>query len=360
MITASHNPKEYNGIKFVDNKGIQLGYDDFLYKIEKSLKKGKHHKYVSKNKGRLLRYDVLSDYVKHINRFFKNKFDKKIKVVFDCSNGVASIPLIPIIENLNLECGVINKEPDGNFPNHDPNQTIPRNLYQLQKEVKKNRADIGIIFDGDADRVAFVDEKGQIVRIDMAFVIFAKNLIDRKIVKRPKILYDLRFSRYVYDFLNDYGADIRIMRVGNPFYKKLMYKDKSILISGELSGHIMFSENYNIDDPLFAALRMIEILSHRNKRFSEILEIHNKYYSSGEISIKVINMEKIMKIIKKIYKGKRKYIDGFTLISKRYWFNMRPSNTEPLVRLIVEGYDKIEVEKEVEKIKKIISENDKE
>jgi phosphomannomutase len=267
--------------------------------------------------------------------------------------------LTKLIKELGLNAIIINKEPDGNFPNHNPDQTKKENLVQLQKEVKKNNADIGIIFDGDADRVGFVDEKGEIVRIDLAFVLLAKDLIDKKIVKKPKIIYDLRLSRYISEFLKDSKTDYEILRVGNPFYKKKMSENKNIVLAGELSGHLMFSENHNIDDGIFAGLRMIEILSNEKKKFSELVKMHDKYYSSGEISLPVKNAKKILEILKRSFTGEIENIDGVTITTDRFWFNVRPSNTEPMIRLIAEGCKKSEVESLVKKIKDIIDKNDK-
>lgn len=358
MITASHNPKEFNGLKFVDENGIQLSYESFLFKVEKLVEKGDFKKYLSKTKGRVRRYDLTPDYISYMHDLFKNSFDRKLKVVFDCSNGVASIPLADLVKKLNIESIFINKKPDGNFPNHEPNQTIKKNLIQLQDMVRKNKADIGVMFDGDADRVGFVNDKGDIVDINVIFLLFAKNLIDKNMAKKPRILFDLRFSRYVFEFLELYGARPEIMKVGNPFYKKLMLKDKSILLSGELSGHIMFGEHFGIDDSIFAALRLIEIVSHREKKLSEIEGNYRKYYTADEVSLPAKDIEKTFKKITHHYrKDKKKYLDGVSVIKKKVWFNVRKSNTEKLVRIVAEGTSKEDVENEMSVIKKMV-END--
>ncbi len=180
-------------------------------------------------------------------------------------------------------------------------------------------------------------------------------MIDKNIVKRPRILFDLRFSRYVYEFLELYGARPEIMRVGNPFYKKLMLKDKKILLSAELSGHIMFNENFGIDDSLFAAMRVIEIISHRDKSLHEISCDYTKYYSSGEISLNINQPDGAISKIEYHYRKDRvRKLDGLSIIKKRVWFNIRKSNTENLIRIVAEGYTKEEVDKEVNFIKELI------
>lgn len=351
MITASHNSKEYNGIKFVNKKAIQVSYDDGLIKLEQAMSKKSLKK--AAKRGKLAHRRMLNEYVDYIEERFrkilesKNKtIKKRLKVVFDASNGVGSLPLF-MLNRLNLDQILINQKLDGNFPSHPCDQTKKENLAQLQREVQKNKADLGVMFDGDADRCAFVDEKGDIVRLDLAFLLLALDAIDsysaqnKKKNPRPKVLYDLRFTRSMKEEVEKRHAVPVMMRVGNPFYKKFMAKDKSAIIAGELSGHIMYQENFGIDDPFFASLKMISLLSKSNKPMSVMIKEYDRYYSSGEINYHVESKSAqdtaIQKINEAYKKEKKLAIDGITIVEKDWWMNLRASNTEPVLRLIIEG-----------------------
>lgn len=360
MITASHNPKNCNGLKFIDTKGVQLDYDDFLNRIEKLMSRKMHS---GKFRGNITIVDILSEYTRNILSHFKYSFKNNIRCVFDCSNGTGGISLSDILPKLNVSSVIINENLDGNFPNHPSDQTKPKNLFQLQKEVLKNKADIGIMFDGDADRCAFVDETGNIVPLDIAFLVLVLNEIKKSKIKRPKILFDLRFSRCVAEVLSHNGAIPVVLRVGNPFYKKRMHKDKTNLMAGELSGHIMYEENFSIDDALYASIKMINLLSNSKIKLSKIIEKYKKYYSSGEISIHVNNPEKIISFVKSYYllhkMTKILTIDGVSVVKEDVWFNLRASNTESLVRLVIEGTNLKEVNKEKNLLVRLIEKNDK-
>lgn len=345
MITASHNSKEYNGIKFVDEKGIQLGYEIFLKKIKKAINEKKPIKITKK--GKMEYTDMLQIYRKNIHDKLTHHFIRELKVVFDCSNGVGGIPLIQILPYLNVKPIIINEKPDGSFPAHDPDQTKSENLEQLRKEVIRSKADLGIMYDGDADRCGFVDEKGNVVPIDLAFLLLALREVRKSRVQYPLVTYDLRFSKSVGEFLYENFATGVIMRVGNPFHKIYLHKNKKCVMSGEYSGHIMYKSNYGIDDALFASLKMIEILSKTSEKFSSMISSHKRYASSGEISLNVKNPKKIIKYIESKYKKyQRKHIDGLSVIKEEVWFNIRSSNTEDLIRLLIEGINSKSVEKE--------------
>ena len=349
MITASHNPKEYNGVKIIDKKGIQLSYNEGLNKIEKSI--GKYDK--NSHKGKLRKLDFIGEYHKYILKKFRGKFDRKLRVIFDCSNGVGFIAL-NVIESLNIESFVINKKMDGRFPNHSSDQTKKENLAQLKREVKFRRADIGVMFDGDADRCAFVDEKGKIVPIYIAFLLMALAEI-RRAKTKPLVLCDLRLSKIVNEEIKLAGGATKTMRVGNPFYKKELHKNPKAILAGEFSGHIMFKENYGIDDPLFASLKLISIISNSENKFSEFISKYNKYYSTGEISYIVAGKEKVFREVKNRYfRFGIKKMDGISVRTRDFWFNLRKSNTENKIKLVIEGVDKNVVEENKKIIERIV------
>jgi phosphomannomutase len=350
MITASHNPKEYNGIKFIDKDGQQLGYDRFLKKIETLIRKQEEIRPFKKGTIKNSRFS--GDYV----RYLIGKFDKKLlnskKIVIDCSNGVGGIALSKL-RRKGFHFILINKRPDGNFPNHGSDQTKPENFKQLQKEVLRRNADIGIILDGDGDRCAFVDEKGRIVPPDVSFLILALEELKKSRIKNPKILFNLTFSKAVSEYLHKNGAKPLALRVGNPYYKSYLKKDRNAILAGEYSGHIMYRDNHGIDDGTYAGLKMVSTLIDSNKPLSELVDLYKIYYNTGQLAAKARDPSSIIKFFKaKFSKYKESMLDGVSVDMGDVWFNIRPSNTEPLVRFIVEGKS----DKKVEKIKREIIE----
>lgn len=252
---------------------------------------------------------------------------------------------------------LINEKPDGNFPNHGPDQTKAENLRQLQKNVLRMKADIGIATDGDGDRCTFVDEKGKIMPNDISFLIAALEELKTSGLKKPKILFDLTFSRTVKETLEKTGAKPVIMRVGNPYFKKALHGDKNVLMAGEYSGHIMYQENYGIDDAIYASLKMIRAISKSNQKFSELAAKYHKYYTTGQIYVRSSNPGSVIKnIYAKYSKYKISRIDGASVDMGNAWFNIRASNTEPLVRFIVEGKSREDVEKQRREIMEEIKE----
>jgi phosphomannomutase len=359
MITASHNPKEYNGIKFIDEKGIQLGYTDLLNKLQ--LLMSIEQKYSGK-KGKIIKKSPLVHYIKHLLSKFKGKINKKSKLTLtcDCSNGMGSIPL-EVLKKLNIDVHLINNKIDGTFPAHSPDPTKSESLLQLKQEVLKNKSSLGIMFDGDSDRGMFVDEKGHAVPADLSFLLLALHEIKNTKSKiKPIFLCDLRFSRTVFETLSADNSTAVRMRVGNPFYKKLMHSKKNIILGGEFSGHIMYKENFGIDDPLFALLKMLVILSNSGATLSQMISTYKKYASSGEVDVKVENPKDIIQIMHSVYKNHEvDELDGITVDLGNSWFTIRPSNTEPLVRFVIEGTTSEEVEKQKEVLLKLIRENDR-
>ncbi len=341
MITASHNPKEYNGVKFVDERGVQVSYDDGLKRLEALMKK-KAAK--AKKRGSYVEGTVMQNYSARLKEIFGDRLKRKVRIVLDCSNGVGSLPL-PILSSLNVEYMAINDTIDGNFPGHPCDQTKKENLAQLQKAVLENKADLGAMFDGDADRCAFVDEKGDIVRMDTAFLLLSLNELSER---KGTVLFDLRFGRAVREEIEKAGGIPKVMRVGNPFYKKALLSGKDAILAGELSGHIMYKEHYGIDDPFFATLKMAEILSKSESHLSEMVKCYERYATSGEISFRVKDdaaKRRILKRVEEEYrKMKKQRIDGISIIAKDWWMNIRASNTEPVLRLIIEGISKEVVE----------------
>lgn len=335
MITASHNPPEWNGFKIWTKEGFICegkGMEE-LKKIvmEEKFKELKHGK-VKKNSQALIDYE---DYV------LKNvKIEKSLKGVFDPGNGACSVLIPKLYKDAGIEVIALNSEPDGRFPNHPPEPT-KEVLNELAKVVLKEKADFGVCFDGDGDRCVFIDDKGRIVSSDTILILLAEQCLEKN--KGASIVYEVSCSMLVEEFINLYKGNPILSRVGHAYIYESMRANKAIL-GGESSGHFYFSELYGFDDALFACLKLIEILSRKDKKFSEIVDsipIYPRFSKNFDCPDE--KKFKIVDALKKefIEAGKKVItIDGVKLITPEGWFLIRPSNTQPQIRLIVEAKTK--------------------
>jgi len=330
MISASHNPPEYNAFKLLSKNSLQL-YDDFGIKEVKKLAELSFEN--GSSKGKIIKKDILPDYVNHLLKFAKDI--KNLKTVCDYGNGVGAVSAKEFLDNLPISTTHLFPEPDGSFPNHLANPHELENLKTLQEKVLEEKADLGIFFDGDADRSILVDEKGEIVPPDLELAILAKE--ELKNHKGEKVYFDLRFSKIVDEVIKETGGKSVMMRVGNPFYKEKLQKEGGVL-AGEFSGHIMFKDNYCLDDGLFAAVKIMGIMSRTKKPLSELIKPFKKYYQTEEINLKVKNPDETLRKVKEEFKdGESINLDGVYIKYSDWWFNLRKSNTEPLVRLRIEA-----------------------
>ncbi len=327
MVTASHNPPQFNGLKLIRQKGLQV-YGEDIQRIRELVKEGT----LKKEEGREKKEDPLPSYVSHILSF--NEGIKDLKVVVDYGNGVASVTGKPTFKELNAEVTELYEEVRGDFPAHLPNPE-PENMKELVERVKKENADVGIFFDGDGDRSFFVDEKGNIVYPDLLLSMIVKEELSRS--RERDVYFDLRFSRVTEEVIKEAGGDPIMMKVGNPFYKEKLIKEGG-LMGAELSGHIMHKDNFCIDDGLFMAIKVLNFLSKDERSFSELIKPLRKYYQSEEINIEVREKEKALERAKEAFKeGELLDIDGVYVRFNDWWFNIRKSNTEDLVRLRLEA-----------------------
>jgi phosphomannomutase len=335
IVSASHNPCQYNGFKMVREKAMPISGETGIKEIQAMAVKIKKQAIVKSGTVKKAEKSVLKDYLKFNFEKFNFSAFQPFKVVVDTANAVPGILIPEISKKSCFKFYHLFKKLDGSFPNHNPDTLVEENLRFLKKEILRQKADLGIAFDGDGDRIVFVSEKGEVVSGDLISALIAKELLRKS--PRKKILYDIRFSNVVKETILENKGKPVLGRVGHSFIKEKMRKEK-ILFAGELSGHFYHQEHYFSEAPLFVLFKILEIISKKKKPFSEIIKPLKKYYHSGEMNFKIEDKEKKIRQLKNYYKnGRILTIDGLRVDFKDWWFLVRPSNTEPLLRLIIEA-----------------------
>jgi phosphomannomutase len=337
MFTASHNPAAYNGIKLAKSGARPIGAESGLLRIKALMMQEVPMKLGPI--GVTSERELLNDYVDFLLTLFApDEFStgRTLKVVVDAGNGMAGFTAPALMSRLNVELIPLYFELDGNFPNHEANPIDPKNLVDLVKRVKREKADIGLAFDGDADRCFLVDELGQLVNPSALTSLIAIRELKRK--PGSTIIYNLISSQAVPEIVEEHGGKPLRSRVGHSFIKKMMAESGAVF-GGEHSGHFYFSDFWRADSGALAALFAIAELSHSELPLSELLGPLNRYVSSGEINTKVEDPAASVLAIKNSYSGQYPIdeLDGVTVTGTNWWFNVRPSNTEPLLRLNVEA-----------------------
>ena len=336
MFTASHNPAKYNGMKLCKSGARPIGQESGLLKIRQFIEDGVPIS--NRPVGSVRNQDLLSEYVEYLlARFPKKTFKKrKLKVVIDAGNGMAGFTAPAVMKHLNIDLVPMYFELDGNFPNHEANPIESDNLKDLQKKVKKEKADIGLAFDGDADRCFLIDEKGDLVNPSALTALIAA----RELKSKPgsTIIYNLISSKAVAEVIAENKGVALRSRVGHSYIKSLMAESGAIF-GGEHSGHFYFADFWRADSGMLAALYALAELMESSKPLSNLLQPYNRYFSSGEINSKVKDVAKSIKAVRAEYQDKYQLdeLDGLTVTADTWWFNLRPSNTEPLLRLNVEA-----------------------
>lgn len=333
MLSASHSPPNINGLKLMGERSIQMMDEE----VEPIKQLALANNFVAADKkGTIIPKNILDEYIPHILSFCGQI--KGLKVVADYGNGVGAVSGKEVFSRLDIEYIPMYAEQDGNFPNHFPDPHNIENMKELQKRVKSEKADIGIFFDGDADRSIMIDEIGEIVFADMLLAALARE--ELKKYPGEKVYYDLRFSKVVKEIIEQSGGVPVMMRVGNPFYKKKMTMEGGA-IAGEFSGHMFFKENYAIDDGLFAAIKTMNLMCERGKKLSELINPLKKYFATEEINLKVNDADEALEKARDCYKdGHAINLDGVYVEYPDWWFSLRKSNTEPVVRLRLEANNK--------------------
>ena len=336
MFTASHNPAAYNGIKLCLSGARPIGKETGLQTIENFVRNGMP--VAMRPVGIETNEDLLQAYADHLHKLVSFKGNRPLKIVIDAGNGMAGFTAPAIFDRLGAEIIPLYFELDGNFPNHEANPIDPANLRDLQKSVLENNADIGLAFDGDADRCFLVDEKGETVDPSLLTALIAS----RELAKNPgaTIIHSLISSRTVVEVINELGGVPVRSRVGHSYIKALMAETGAIF-GGEHSGHFYFKDFWRADSGALAALHALAALGESDQTISQLLAPFKRYVASGEVNSRVSDAAAIIKAIKEKYSAQPEFqideLDGLTASTSTWWFNVRASNTEPLLRLNVEA-----------------------
>lgn len=353
IISASHNPKEYNGMKFVREQAIAISSDSGLLQMRDQAEKDEE--IVESDKGSIIKKDILADYVKHCLSFINPQTIKPLKIVANANFGMAGIVLKKMLAGLPIEIIELNFQPDGNFPKGRPDPMYPENRAETENMIKKNRADFGVAWDADADRCFLFDEKGEYVDGYFLTAILAEILIKKSGQKNEKIIYDPRLTWAIEDKVKSLGGHSLVNKPGHTFIKERMRQEHA-LFAGETSGHFYFRENFYCDNGMIPLLLILEELSTKNVQLSELAKPYrDEYFVSGEINTTVNDPDVVIKNAEEKYNdGKVEHIDGISVEFANWRFNLRKSNTEPLIRLNVEAKTQKLVDEKVNELLKLI------
>lgn len=339
-ITASHNPSKYNGFKMVREKAIPVSEQSGLNEIKKLILEGKFN---SSKKGKIVRKKILKEYLDFNLKDFNFKTIKPLKIIIDTANAVPGIIISNLFKKTGIKVFHLFSKLDSSFPNHEPNPIVKKNLKVICQAVKTKKANLGVAFDGDGDRVVFIDEKGKMVSGDLITALMAQLILEEK--PKEKIFYDIRSSNIVREVIKKSGGVPIMGRIGHSLIKERMRKE-DIIFGGELSGHYYLKNHYFSDAPIFVLFKILEKISKTDKAFSEIIKPYQKYFSSEEINFKIKNKKKILELLENRFKrGKILKIDGLRVDFSDWWFLARPSGTEDLLRLNIEAKTKKIMEK---------------
>jgi phosphomannomutase len=333
MCTASHNPKQYTGAKLVGRGALPLSGDAGLGDVRDRIDAGLG---AAPGGGDAEEVSIEHDFQEAALGFIDRDQVKRLRLVLDGGNGMAGPMVGPLLERLGLDLVEAYWVPDGNFPDHEPNPLLPENREFIMGEVVRQRADLGIAWDGDADRCFFIDESGSFVDGDFLTALLADSMLSKQ--PGATILYDVRASRAVPDTVERAGGTALMNRVGHAFFKTRM-REEHAAFGGEVSGHYYFHDFYCADSGTIPALLILELLSTRETKMSELLEPYrSRYFISGEINSEVTDQQaKLEELSARYADGHEYWLDGLSVEYDDWHFNVRPSNTEPLLRLCLES-----------------------
>jgi phosphomannomutase len=333
MVTASHNPKAYTGVKLVREGALALSGDAGIQEVRRTIEAGLPE---PPGGGRVEELDIYPDFQEHVLGFIDPANVKPLRVVVDGGNGMAGPMVGPLLERLGLRTIETYWEPNGEFPDHEPNPLLPENREFIIERVRAEGADLGIAWDGDADRCFFIDDQGEFVDGDFLTALLAKHVLRRE--PGATILYDVRASRAVPDTVAAHGGTAIVNRVGHAFMKAAM-REHDAAFAGEVSGHYYFRDFWCADSGTIPALLVLELVSVEGRPLSELVgEFRSRYFISGEINSEVADQEAKMREIAALHPDAEvSWLDGVSIDYPDWHFNVRPSNTEPLLRLNLES-----------------------
>ena len=332
MITASHNPPEYNGIKLCREGAVPVGADTGLAEVRQLAEEELAH---SAEPGEVETLDPTPGYVEHLFSLVESTGIRPLRVAADGGNGMAGAVLPQVFERISAELIPLYLEPDGTFPNHPPDPLRPENLVDLQAVIDEQSADLGVAFDGDADRAFFIDDQGVPLSGSATTALIARWFLERE--PGAKIIHNLITSRAVGETVRAHGGEPIRTRVGHSFIKQIMAETGAVF-GGEHSGHYYFRDNFRADSGILAMLVLLTVISDAGRPLSELRADVEPYSQSGEINLRVADQESAMQAVASGFPGAElERLDGLTVSWPDRWFNLRPSNTEPVLRLNVEA-----------------------
>ncbi len=353
MITASHNPKEHNGLKVSRTNALPVGYDSGLGELERCVREVAVCP--AEKKGRIIPHEVKAEYLAFQARYHHDL--SNLRIVMDCSNGMASILVKEIFGDAPV---YLFDTLDGTFPNHEANPLEPENVVALQEKVREMKADIGVIFDGDADRVMFVDEKGYFIAPDLMIAVLGHYFLEEKHYT-GKVIQDIRTSKSVAEYIAKLGGEMEIWRVGRA-YAALKLREIDGAFGGEFAGHYYFRDFFYSDSAMIASQVLLHVFSDMKKRgisVSQLIAKIKQYANSGEINFTIEQKKEAMEAVKEHFcaiESPTKILDfdGYRVEFADWWFNIRPSNTEPYLRLLMEARTEAMLQEKLEEMKAVL------
>jgi phosphomannomutase len=337
MVTASHNPKEYTGMKIVRRGALPVGGESGLLDVRDRALALTEVEGDGGDGGTITPYDIWPAYVDRVLSLVDVSAIRPLKVVIDAANGMAGVMLPPVLERLPIEAVQCYFEPDGSFPNHEPNPLLPENREFIVRKTLEEGADLGVAFDGDADRCFFVDDTGEFVPGDFATALLAESVLEKE--PGAKVIYDVRASWAVPETIERAGGTALANRVGHAYIKHRMRKEDAAF-GGEVSGHYYFRDFSQADSGVVPFLMMLEVISKKGRKLSEILApFRSTFFLTGELNTPVPDVPLKLQELKERYAGEAEisHLDGISVDARDWHFNVRPSNTEPLLRLNLEA-----------------------
>jgi len=352
MVTASHNPKEYTGMKIVRAGALPVGGDSGLLDVRDRAMSGDSPP--TGPEGTVSTYDIWPAFVDRVLSFVDLAAIRPLKVVIDAANGMAGTMLPPVLDRLPVEAARCYFEPDGSFPNHEPNPLLPENREFIVRKTLDEAADLGVAFDGDADRCFFVDDTGEFVPGDFATALFAEAMLEKE--PGAKIIYDVRASWAVPETIERAGGVALVNRVGHAFIKQRM-REEDAAFAGEVSGHYYFRDFSQADSGVVPFLLMLERISKSGTKLSELLRPYReRYFITGELNTRVADVDAKLRELEERFgpEGTISHLDGVSVEAGDWHFNVRPSNTEPLLRLNLEARSEALMERKRDEVLDVI------